>query len=145
MKKFASLLLITFAVSLLAQAADKARPEGPKGGRLLEKSQPQAEFYLETNRTASIWFYDRDLKAQPAGSQQATLIADTAKGKEKIEFEKKGDALVSKGKLPEGDGYNVVLQLRSVPDARPQNYRFKLETYVCGGCNRQEYACTCHE
>ena len=34
----------------------------------------------------------------------------------RIEFEKKGDVLVSKTKLPEGDGYNVVVQFKQTTD-----------------------------
>jgi hypothetical protein len=74
-----------------------------------------------------------------------TVVADTRDGKQTIEFEKKGEVLVSKAKLPEGDGYGIVVQLRARPDAKPQNLRFKLETHVCGGCHRAEYACTCDE
>jgi hypothetical protein len=62
-----------------------------------------------------------------------------------VEFEKKGDVLVSKTKLPEGDGYNVVVQFKLTADAKPQNFRFKLETHTCGGCKRAEYSCTCDE
>jgi len=51
--------------------------------------------------------------------------------------------LVSKTKLPDGDGYNVVVQFKQAAAAKPQNFRFKLETHTCGGCKRAEYACTC--
>jgi len=73
------------------------------------------------------------------------VIADAKEGKQKVEFEKKGDVLVSKGKLPEGDGYNLVVQLKEKPDAKPQNFRFKLETHMCETCKRAEYACICDE
>ena len=53
--------------------------------------------------------------------------------------------LVSKTKLPEGDGYNLVVQFKQTADAKPQNFRFKLETTTCAGCKRAEYACTCDE
>jgi len=32
-------------------AADKKHLGGPKGGRLLEKTEPRAEFYVEKDRT----------------------------------------------------------------------------------------------
>jgi hypothetical protein len=38
-----------------------------------------------------------------------------------------------------------VVQLKQSGDAKPQNFRFKLDTSVCGGCKLPEYACTCHE
>ena len=77
-------------------------------------------------------------------ADQVTVIADAKYGKQKVEFEKKGDALVSKTKLPEGDANNVVVQRTQTADARPQNFRFKADLSDCGGCKRAEYACACH-
>ena len=59
------------------------------------------------------------------------------------EFEKKGDSLVSKTKLPDGEGYNIVVQFKQTADAKPQNLRFKLELNTCGECKQAEYACIC--
>ena len=129
----------------VAGAADKKHLGGPKGGRLLEKTEPKAEFFLEKDRTVTITFYDAALKPVPAGEQAVTVIADAKEGKQKMEFEKKGDVLVSKGKLPEGDGYNLVVQFREKADTKPQNFRFKLETHLCETCKRAEYACICDE
>ena len=112
---------------------------GPKGGRILEKTEPKAEFFLEKDRTATITFYDAKLKPVPVKDQSMTLLA----AKEKIEFEKKGDVLVSKSKLPQGDALPVVIQYKASADTKPQNFRFKLDTHTCGGCKRAEYACTC--
>ena len=128
-----------FAGLLDVNAAGKVAG-GPKGGRLLEKIEPRAEFFMEKDRTVTIAFYDAALKPVAAIAQTVTVIAD---GKTKLEFEKKGDVLVSKTKLPEGDGYNVVVQLKQTAEAKPQNFRFKLELHNCGGCQRAEYACTC--
>ena len=125
---------------LTVSAADKKIIGGPKGGRLLEQTEPRAEFFMEKDRTVTITFYDAALKPVAATSQTVTVIAD---GKTKLEFERKGDTLVSKAKLPEGAGYGVVVQFKPSADARPQNFRFKLEMYTCGGCHRAEYACTC--
>jgi hypothetical protein len=136
---------VLFAGICAADAADKKQIGGPKGGRLLEKTEPKAEFFLEKDHTATITFYDGALKPVSATDQAVTLIADTKEGKQKVEFEKKGDVLVSKGKLPEGDGYDLVVQLREKADAKPQNFRFKLETHECATCKRAEYACVCDE
>lgn len=146
----ASLKLLTLAGLLCAgiltlNAADKKHLGGPKGGRLLEKTEPKAEFYLEKDHTVTITFYDAALKPVAAGGQVVTVVADAKGGKKTVEFEKKGDVLVSKTKLPEGDDYNLVVQFKQTGDAKPQNFRFKLETYECGGCKRAEYACTCDE
>ncbi len=140
----AAAMCVGFAITA-AQAADKKHLGGPKGGRLLEKTEPKAEFYLEKDHTVTITFYDATLKPVPVAAQSVTVIADAKGAKKTIEFEKKGDVLVSKTKLPEGDGYGVVVQIRQTADAKPQNLRFKLETHTCGGCQRAEYSCTCDE
>lgn len=126
-------------------AADKKVEAGPKGGRILESTSPKAEFFVEKDRTVTFAFYDAKLKPIAAAEQSVTVIADARDGKTRLEFEKKGDVLVSKTKLPEGDGYNLVVQFRQTADAKPQNFRFKLQTHTCGGCKRAEYACTCDE
>ena len=141
--KFLTLAGVLCAGLLTLPAADKQVPAGPKGGRLLEKTEPQAEFYLEKDHTVTITFYDAALKPVAAGGQVVTVIASAKDGKVTVEFEKKGDVLVSKTKLPEGGGYNLVVQLKQSADAKPQNFRFKLETHLCGECKRAEYACIC--
>ena len=143
MKTSLSLLAIVgvlWAGLLAVDAGGKKIIGGPKGGRILEKTEPRAEFFMEKDRTVTITFYDAALKPVSATAQTVTVIAD---GKTKLEFEKKGEVLVSKTKLPEGDGYNVVVQLKQTDESKPQNFRFKLELHNCGGCNRAEYACTC--
>ena len=115
----------------------------PKGGKLLEKTEPHAEFVVEKDRTVTINFYNDAMKPVPVTTQTVTAIADAKDGKAKLEFEKKGDSLVSKTKLPEGDGYNVVVQFKQTAEAKPQNIRFKLDMHTCGECKRAEYACVC--
>ena len=134
---------VLFAGLLTVNAADRKVEAGPKGGRILDKTSPKAEFYVEKDRTVTIVFYDGNLKLVPAADQTVTIIADAKSGKAKLEFEKNGDALVSTTKLPEGEGYNVVVQFKQTADAKPQNLRFKLELHDCAGCKRAEYACTC--
>jgi len=142
-----SILFTTVLLASLcaASAADKKHLDGPKGGRWLEKTEPRAEFYVEKDRSVSITFYDAALKPVAATAQTVIVIADAKEGKAKLEFEKKGDALVSKTKLPEGDGYNVVVQVKQTAEAKPQNFRFKYDVYICGTCKRSEYACACDE
>jgi len=128
---------------LASNAADKKIPAGPKGGRLLEKTEPRAEFYVEKDHSVTVTFYDAALKPVPAAGQTLTVIADAKDGKKTVEFEPKGGVLVSKTKLPEGDGYNLVVQFKPGATAKPQNFRFKLDLGACGECKRAEYACTC--
>src|SRR2546422_2792801 len=104
------LVTTTLLAGLCAAAADKKHLGGPKGGRLLEKTDPRAEFYLEKDHTVTITFYDAALNPVPVANQSVSVIAGTKDGKIRVEFAKKGDGLVSTSKLPEGDGYNLVVQ-----------------------------------
>ena len=128
---------------LTLAAADRKHLGGPKGGRFLDKTEPKAEFLLEKDHTVTILFYDTALEPVAATTQVVTVIADAKDGKKIVEFEKKGHVLASKTKLPEGDGYNLVVQFKQTADAKPVNLRFKLETHTCAECQRAEYACIC--
>jgi hypothetical protein len=147
MKTIATLFALTgiLCAGLTLAADDPKILAGPRGGRLLENTDPVAEFHREKDHTVTIAFYDQVLNPSPPAEQSVTVIATVADGKKTIEFEKIGDVLASKGKLPDGDGYLVVVQFRQKADATPQNFRFKLQTHICDGCKREEYACTCDE
>jgi len=147
-----NLYILTLAASLCASLAlpsfaqekhDHIHKATPKGGRLLDKTEPHAEFVVEKDRTVTINFYNHDLRPVAATTQTITVIADAKGGKATLELEKKGDSLVSKTKLPEGDGYNVVVQFKQTVDAKPINIRFKLLMQTCGECKRAEYGCIC--
>lgn len=129
--------------SLAADKHDHGHKATPKGGRLLDKTEPHAELVVEKDRSVTINFYTDDLKPVAVTTQNVTVIADAKSGKATLEFEKKGDSLVSKTKLPEGEGYNLVVQFKQTPDAKPMNIRFKLQLHTCGECKRAEYACIC--
>ncbi|ODU23837.1 MAG: hypothetical protein ABS95_03045 [Verrucomicrobia bacterium SCN 57-15] len=137
-------LCASLALSVTAAEKDNHKHLAtPKGGKLLEKTEPHAEFVVEKDRTVTINFYNAEMKPVAVTTQTVTVQADAKDGKAKLEFEKKGDSLVSKTKLPEGDGYNVVVQFKQTADGKPQNIRFKLDMNTCGECKRAEYACTC--
>src|SRR4030095_14942711 len=88
-------------------------------------------------RSVTIHLYSADIKPAAANTQGVTVKADANSGRTKLEFEKKDDSLVSKTKLPEGDGYNVVVQFKQTDDAKPRNFRFKLDMrrmQACGIC-----------
>lgn len=146
MKTNFRLLTLAAALSvglLTATAADKPARATPGGGRLLEKTEPHAELVISKDRTVTVNFYTVELKPVAATTQTVTVIANVKENKTTIEFEKKGDALVSKTKLPDGEGYNLVVQFKQTADAKPQNFRFKLDLHTCGECKRAEYACSC--
>src|SRR5437867_7177063 len=118
--QFLTIIGVLCAGLVALNAADKKPVGGPKGGRLLEKTEPKAEFFLEKDHTVTITFYDAALKPVPVSTQSVTVIADATDGKKTVEFEKKGDTLVSKSKLPDGEGYNVVVQFKRTSDSKPQ-------------------------
>ena len=138
-------ILTVLALAISPALADAKIKAGPRKGRILELEGQNAEFFVEKDRTVSIAFYDAAGKQQPATGQVIAATAEAKGAKAKLEFEKKGDLLVSKTPLPEGEGYQVVVQAKTSPAAKPKNVRFKLETHVCKGCSNPEYACTCDE
>lgn len=140
--KIMTLTLLALNLSF-ASAAEKKIVGGPKGGRLLDSEPLRAEFFIEKDRRVTITFYDQNLKPVAAGEQTVGIIAEPKSGKTKLEMEMKGDALMSKTPLPEGENYNVVVQIKSTPEAKPKNFRIALDTHTCGECQRAEYACTC--
>ena len=114
-------------------------------GVTLPVGEPKAEFFVEEDKTVSIKFYDKENKVVAPAAQSVTATVDAKGKKTKLEFAKKGDALVSSAKIPEGDANPIVVQVKTAADAKPQNFRFKLDLSKCGGCPNPEYACTCED
>jgi L-ascorbate metabolism protein UlaG (beta-lactamase superfamily) len=126
-----------------AEKHDHVHIATPKGGRVLDKTEPHAEFVIEQDRGVTVNFYSQDLKAVAVTTQSVVVFADAKEGKARLEFERKGDGLASKTKLPAGDGYLIIVQFKQTADAKPQNHRFKLDLSICGECKRAEYGCIC--
>lgn len=143
MRTQSAILITLLTVALSVVAADQKPIAGPKGGKILNTDSPRAEFFVEKDHTVTISFYGADMKPVPAGDQTAVIWADAKSGRVKLETERKGDALVSKTPLPEGDGYNVIVQLKSKPDAKAENFKITYHTEACPECKRAEYACIC--
>ncbi|WP_211325676.1 hypothetical protein [Roseimicrobium gellanilyticum] len=125
--------------------ADKHVKAGPRKGLIMELQGKNAEFFVEKDHTVSIAFYDASGKALTPSDEVVTATAEAPSGKAKLEFEKKGNLLVSKAPLPSGDGYQVVVQAKASADAKSKNFRVKLQLHTCAGCSNPEYACTCDE
>ena len=124
--------------------AKAAKPiAGPKGGKLLENSAPRAEFVIGADRRVTVSFYDAQLKPVPASGQVIAVTAEPKSGKVTLTMEAKDGAFASKEPLPEGEGYNLIVQVKATADATPQNFRLVLDLGECGGCKLKEYACTC--
>ena len=138
-------ILTILALVVAPALADAKVKAGPRHGRILELEGVNAEFFVEKDRTISIAFYNAAGKQQPAAAQVVTATAEAPGAKTKLEFEKKGDLLVSKTPLPAGEGYQVVVQAKTTADAKPKNFRIKLETHECKKCHNPEYACICDE
>lgn len=135
-----------FAALAFSASALFAKPiPGPKGGRILTEAAPHAEFFVDANHHVVISFYDADLKPVPASEQVATVTAEAPSGKTKLDFATKDGALVSKAPLPAGEGYRVVVQLKTAPAAKSSNYRIEFHAEACAECKRAEYACVCAE
>lgn len=139
----AILATIALAVSTVALVA-KPIP-GPKGGRILTTDAPHAEFFVEKDRSVVVSLYDKDMKPLAVSGQVVSATAEAKTGKVKLDFIEKNGALVSTAPLPEGDDYNVVVQIRDNATARPKNYRVLFHDEVCDECKRAEYACICDD
>ncbi len=124
--------------------AKAAKPlAGPKGGKLLDNATPRAEFLIGADNRVTVSFYDAQLKAVPASGQVVAVTAEPKSGKVTLTMEAKDGAFVSKETLPDGDGYNLIVQVKATADATPQNFRLTYDLHICGGCKLKEYACTC--
>jgi hypothetical protein len=144
--KLKSLLIVVAALGSGASltAAEKI-VGGPKGGRLLDVDGQKAEFFVTNDKKVEITFYDAALKPVAPGQQVVAVTAEPKSGRTKVDLEKTATGYISRGSLPEGAPYRVVVQMRPKPDARPQNFRVDLNLAKCGECSRAEYACTCSE
>lgn len=136
-------LLLIMAATLVNAVYAEPSTGGPTGGKLLENTPPRAEFFVNAERKVEVRLFDDDLKAVPAADQVVSVIAEAPAGKTTLALTNSAGMLVSTAALPEGDGYNVVVQIRATADAKPQNFRVALHTETCAGCQRAEYACTC--
>ena len=134
----------TFILSLLAVcalgAAEPAKaPAQVHAGRLLEAPGLKAEFLIKADRHAAVTFLDATGKPAPRGERSVVVKV----GGRDVVLEAKPEGFVSKEPLPAKEPAPIVVQVRATADAKPANFRLTLDTARCGGCQRQEYACTC--
>ncbi len=138
-------IFVLFAVVCLCTAAPRSKenPAGPNGGRLITNVAPHAEFFVTADRNVRITFVGEDGKAVAPADQVVTVTAGERSAPTKLAFKRDGDALVSDGVLPEGDQYPTVVVIQAAPGEKNVYARFNLNLAVCGGCQKQEYACIC--
>lgn len=143
--KLKNVLMVTLAMMLAGGAAFGAaekKQAGPNGGLLL-KTEPRAEFFVNTERKVEIVFLDADLRPIPLEQRNVRVTAMAPSGRKVMEFDRKENVFVSTVPLPDGDGYTIVTQIWQTADGRPENFRIVYDDYICGGCDLVEYACIC--
>lgn len=144
MNRISRVILLASITAVATASAASLVEAGPRHGRILRLESAKAEFFVEANRTVSMAFYNEANQPQPHGGRVITVIAEAPGGKQTLEFEPKGDLLISKSPLPEGNFYNVVVQVREKADGKPKNFRIVLDLNQCVPCGNPEYACTCN-
>lgn len=123
--------------------AEHKHVKAPNGGKIFEIEPDHIEFVVEKDRTATVRFFDKDMKPMPAGARTVTAIADAPSGKATLAFAAKGDALATATPFADGNAYPVALTYKASADAKPVNFRLKLNMNPCAECKLLEYACTC--
>lgn len=136
---------VLLAALLLAIHSIQAAPieAGPQGGRLVGSPPDQAELLIRPGGLVTVTFLGPDKKPVDPAARSVRLFAQSEAGRREIPLERQGMAFVSKEPLPQPEGYLLMVQTRSGPDAKPVNTRVKYDMHHCGGCQRAEYACTC--
>lgn len=139
MKRWIVAVLLMSSVSLYA--ADTVA--GPKGGKLLELGDTDAEFFVNSNRQVEITFYDSTLSPVAPGTHEVKVIVEDAGVKTPLTLVTVDAVMTATEPLSEGVGHNIVVQIK--PDAESKNHNFRLvyDSHICGGCHLAEYACTC--
>lgn len=138
-----TLAVVLSAVIAPCLSAVAATQVGPKGGRLLDVSPAPVEFFVTADHHVQILFYDRSMQEVAPTSQVVTVTAEVPGGRVALDMEKTDAGFVSKQPVPEGAPYRMVVQVRSEPGEKPQNFRLDLNLAMCGECSHPEYACTC--
>ena len=100
---------------------------GPNGGRVLEGVTPPVEFVVTKDRKVKLYFLDEKLKTVSVAKQTATIFAGDRSAPTRLSFKKAWGRLVSEGKLPEGDPFPVVVQIKVTPDSAPMLAKFNLD------------------
>jgi hypothetical protein len=136
-------LLILLAIGCVSLLHAEKITAGPKGGRLLDSTPLKAEFFVTAERHVEITFYDDHTNPILPGEQAITVTAEPTSGRTPLQMEKTAAGFLSKTPLPAGEPYRVVVQVRTTPEAKLQNFRIDLNLHTCGECQRKEYACIC--
>jgi hypothetical protein len=88
-------------------------------------------------------FLDAAGKVVAPAAQTVTVTMGDRAAPTKLAFTKDGDKLVSDRAIPAGKELPVVVQIKSVPDAKSVYAKFNLNLATCPTCSNAEYACAC--
>jgi len=107
---------------------------GPHGGQIIDsKAGFRFEVAVDKERKARIIFLDKEHKAVALGEQVITGIAGPRSAPVKLTFTKGEDkdaaALISDNALPAGAHVQMILTIKTTPDAQPITERFELHLH----------------
>ena len=125
----------------LAGAADKHEHHHkhgptPRGGRLLEKTEPHAELVVEKDRSVSIHFYGEDMKSVPATTQTVTACRIAV---EKSSHHAVGAVAFSDAFFPFADGPEILINAGVTCLVHPGGSKRDSETFDL--CNSRGVTC----
>ncbi len=116
---------------------------GPNGGRVLQKVEPHAEFFVREDRHVQITFLDKEAKTLRLEKAQISATGGDRKKPTRLSFKADGALWVSAEPLPEGKAVPIILQIRPKPEAKRVTERFTVNLADCPTCDYLEYACVC--
>jgi hypothetical protein len=142
---FATLSLAFTAATATAHEdhAHEKKKAGPHGGRILTKVDPHAEFFVTAERKVQITFLGDDGKAVPPSGQIVTVTAGSRAAPATLSFVRVGDSFLSETKLPDGNNFPAVIQIKASADAKTVTEKFNVNLATCSECSLAEYACIC--
>ena len=143
MKTSALRILFILTLAFGSLSAHEENVAGPNGGRLITAVEPHAEFLVTPERKVRITFVGDDGKPVAPADQTVIVTAGERAAPTTLTFTKTADGLLSEATLPDGNDYPTVVQIKPTPDSKTVVARFNLNTTICPGCDRPEYACTC--
>jgi hypothetical protein len=107
--------------------------KGPNGGILIHSVEPHAELIITKDRKAKIVFVDDNNKAVAPDKQVVTAIGGERANPTRLTFSKgEGDdanALISDKEIPAGEHVDIVLQIKTAPDAKTITERLTLHLH----------------
>lgn len=120
-----------------------AKEPGPNGGRLVTSIDPAVELVVTEDRKVKLSFFDEQREPTKPGPYEFAIIGGDRNNPTRLEFESSGGNLLSKGSLPAGEGFPVMLEITNTKDGSVTRERFNFASHTCSGCGLQEYACIC--